>query len=188
MWLLGVVLVLVLVDCGNRAPSCKDALARAARTLGEDASGFVEELTPECERSGWTAEQRSCLANAEDKQTLAACALILRATRAREESQAMQRAAQATQEAMKQTQDALDRAQDRLEMVAKAIEDYDRRLMEAETELMHAHNDADRTAAEAKLAALRKDKAELEAQIAAAKVEANKAADARRQILGGAPR
>jgi chromosome segregation ATPase len=172
------VLVLVLVGCSNRAPSCKEALDKAARTLGEDASGTIKELTAECERSGWTAEQRSCIANAQDKMTLAACAIVMAATKSREESQAAQQAVQAKQDAIKQAQEAMDRAKDKLDKAAKDLEVFEARLMKAQDELMHAQNDADRASAGNKLAALGKEKAEFEAQLTAAKAEADNAARA----------
>lgn len=189
MQLRGVVLVLVvaLIGCGNRAPSCKDALDEAARTLG-DAAGLLKDLRAECERSGWTAEQRSCIASARDKGALAACAILLAAKRSQDESRAAQNAAQAQQEAMKRAQAAMNDVQGKLDQVMKDLEVFDARLMKAQDELISAQSDAARAAASGKLAALQKEKAGLEAQLAAAKTDVDKAAAARLQALQAAPR
>jgi predicted nucleic acid-binding Zn-ribbon protein len=178
MRLLGLILVVVLVGCGNGAPSCKDALDKAARTLGDGASPITREMTAVCERSGWTAEQRSCVANAQDKKAVATClasAVISTATKARNESRAVGKAVQAEQEARKQAQEALDRAQDQLDQLAKDLADFDGRLRAADTELMHARNDAERAAARAGFEALNREKIELDARLAAAKAAAKAA-------------
>lgn len=179
-------LVLVLVGCGNRAPSCKDALARAARTLGDDASLGIKEMTAVCETTGWTAEQRRCVANAQDKLAVGMCvagAVISTATRASEEQAAVKQAMEAKQEAMNQARDQLDRAQDQLKKAAKDIDEFDDRLQKAESASMHARNDADRAAVEAQLAALRKEKAELDARLVAAEAQVEEAAHTMNQAL-----
>jgi hypothetical protein len=181
-------LVLVLVGCGNGAPSCKDAVGKAAKTLGDDASLIVKEMTAVCEQTGWTAEQRRCVANAQDKLAVGMClagAVISTATRASEEQATVKQAVEAKQEAMKQARDKLDRAQDNLEKAGKNIEAFDDRLVKAESALMHARNDADRAAADAQLAALRKERVEIDARLAAAKAEADEAARAMDQALEG---
>lgn len=171
-------MVLVLVGCGNRAPSCKDAVEQAAKTIGDGAPDVFKEMTAVCERSGWTGEQRTCLANARDKMSAAAClagTLISTATKAKEEELAVKKEAQ---EAMKQAQEAqkqAQEAQDKLQQVAKDLGDHDGRLAKAASELISAQNEADRAAAAAKLEALKKEQAELEARVAAAKAAAEKA-------------
>jgi DNA repair exonuclease SbcCD ATPase subunit len=179
-------LVLVLVGCGDGAPSCKDALDKAARTLGDHASRTIQEMTAVCERTGWTAEQRRCVANARDELAVGMCvagAVISTATKASQEQAAVKQAAEAKQEALERARGKLERVQDQLTKTAKNIDEFDDRLGKAESALLQARNDADRAAVKAQLAALRKEKAELDARLVAAEAEVDEAARAMNQAL-----
>jgi len=166
--------VLVLAGCGNSAPSCKDAVDKAAKTIGEGDPALLKEMTAECERSGWTGEQRTCLANAKDEKTAATCLAgveISAAAKAEQASLAAKKAELEAQEAMKQAK----AAQENITQVAKDLDAMNERLAGAVDAVVNAQNDADRAAAKAKLEALQKEKADLEAHVAAAKAAADRA-------------
>jgi hypothetical protein len=166
------VLLLALAGCGDRAPSCRDALGKAAGTPGADGSRFLEEMTAVCERTGWTAEQRRCVANAQDWRAVGMCV-----AGAGEE--------QAQNEAWKQARARADLALARMEKARKELEDLDDRLKKSESALRAAKNDAERAAADAQLAAVRKAKIELVARVA---TEAEEAARATEHAIEGAAR
>ena len=69
-----IVVMGALAGCGSSPPSCKDAVAKAGATSGADAE-MIRLLTAACETAGWTAEQRSCLAAATDRDSVAQCLL-----------------------------------------------------------------------------------------------------------------
>lgn len=166
--------VLVLAGCGNSAPSCKDAVEKAAKTIGEGDPALVKEMTAECERSGWTGAQRTCLANAKDEPSAATCLAgveISAAAKAKEAELGAKKAELEAQEAMKRAQEA----QDDMQKVEKDLDDLSNRLTKAVDDVVNAQNDADRAAAKAKLEALQKEKADIETRIAAAKAAAAKA-------------
>jgi hypothetical protein len=72
-----------------------------------------------------------------------------------------------------------DAAPSSVDKLAKDLAELDKRTSDAIENVMRAKNDADRTSAKAKLVALQRDKAELEARVAAARAEAAKAARAK---------
>ena len=62
-----------------------------------------------------------------------------------------------------------------VERLQRSLEDMDKRVNEAVDSVVAAQTDADRANAKAKLEALRKEKAEMEAKVAAAKAAAARA-------------
>ena len=77
---------------------------------------------------------------------------------------------------------AAQEAQDMLDRIQADLVELDKRVTAAVDNVVSAQNDADRAAAKAKLEVLRKDKAELDARIAAAKAAAAKAARGGKQV------
>jgi DNA repair exonuclease SbcCD ATPase subunit len=80
----------------------------------------------------------------------------------------------AQREADQARKEAAD-ATERVERLAKDLEELDAKLTAAIDSVVAAQNDADRAAAKAKLEQLRKEKAEMEARVQAARGDAAKA-------------
>jgi hypothetical protein len=76
--LLAIVAVVVAVvglgagGCGGGDPSCKDAVAKAAK-LAPVKEREVSEMIGVCEQQEWPGELRRCVAGAADRDALAAC-------------------------------------------------------------------------------------------------------------------
>jgi hypothetical protein len=67
-----VVLVGIAAGCGG-GPSCKDAVTRAAKRFGTEASPKVAMMIGTCEQDGWPGSARACFAGAETEEKLEGC-------------------------------------------------------------------------------------------------------------------
>ncbi len=66
------VLIFVL-GCGKDAPNCKDAVAKAAATVGKAAGADTATLIGTCEQQAWSSDMRQCVADVRDSPDLMAC-------------------------------------------------------------------------------------------------------------------
>jgi hypothetical protein len=170
-WL--VVMALSIVSCGN-APSCKDAVAKAAAAAGDTDPELVKLMTAECEKAGWTGEQRTCLANATSEEAVVKCLSGVEVSAGERASEAHLRANQAELQAEQAMKDAKEAAE-KVQKLAVDLDAMNEKVSSAVTAVVDAQNDADRAAAKVKLQALQKEKAELEQRIAEAKAASDRA-------------
>lgn len=63
---------LVVAACGSPAPTCKDAIARSAKTL-ETSDGDAATLVDMCEQQHWSDDLRRCVARASSQQEAGMC-------------------------------------------------------------------------------------------------------------------
>jgi chromosome segregation ATPase len=107
---------------------------------------------------------------------------------ASEQQAALKQAKQAQEDAVRQARSKLDTAQGKLHQAAKDLEGLDGRVQQVQDALVRSRTDADRAAVDAQLTALRKDKLEFDARLAAAQAEAAEAARAMLHALEPAAR
>lgn len=106
--------------------------------------------------------------------TLLACGKAAEDAKRREAEKAEAAHREAEKEAARAREEA-DAAAKKLDDLMKKLEDIDKQTSQAIEGLTNAQNDADRVAATAKLEEARKAKAQLEAELATAKAEAERA-------------
>ena len=162
------VVVGVLAGCDSGAPDCTKAVASATASMRLDDPRLVKSLTDACEQ-GWTGAQRTCIAAAKSSADAARCVPDLA-----EEIRVQVRADLAKAEAEHAMAEA-KLAADKVSAIATQLTALDDKVSQAVTAVVEAQNDADRAAAKAKLSALQREKADLEAQVAAAKAAAARA-------------
>lgn len=149
-------LVLALAACGgSKSPARPNDLGNCTPY---DRDGKAYYL---CERAGATP---SASAAAEAPPPT-------ESQRVRDAELARDKAEASAREAEKQAHEAAER----VDKLSRDLEDLDKRLTGAVDSVIAAQTDADRSAARARLEQLRKEKAEMEARIAAAKAAAEKA-------------
>jgi hypothetical protein len=178
IWL-GAVLAWVAA-CDSGAPSCKDAIAKAAAKSGPAASGDEQAaLTKVCEDKKWSGDVRGCLSRATSKTDAASCLrpvmgdlLDLGANTKGKLEELEAKAKAAAQQANDQAKAAMNSLIAAQQALKANMEEVDL----AVNDLASATNDAAREKAKLALEAVRANKAELEAKIAQYKADAAKAA------------
>lgn len=171
-------LALALAGCGS-APTCEQAFEKASKHLDTPRVQFSR-MAKECEQGAYSADTRRCVAKVESLDDLEVCLasdpafVELQQKGAREAKLAAEQARKEADEAMK----AARAAQDQIVKIEQDLVELSQKVDAATDALAAAQNDADRAAAKAKLEQLLKERAAIEARVAAAKAEAEKAARA----------
>jgi len=151
----------VLVGCGGPTPTCKDALAHAK--LGLDAAVAV------CEQNHWSADVRRCLATAPNQREVKKClepveldlAAIYRA-----QSDELARAAADAQRAQVE---AAAKAKAELDALVTKSNELAAQTEAAVSAIASATSDAERKTAQATLARLQHETADLRTKLDAAR-------------------
>lgn len=155
-------LLLLAVACGSSKPASSPRDVGACRPFDHDGKPYYL-----CERVGESklpAEDKPWATDSE---------------RVREAELARDKAEREADEAVRLATDA----QERVEKLMRDLEDLDKRVTTAVDSVVAAQNDVDRANAKAKLEQLRKDKAEMDARLAAAKAAAAKARRSRASTI-----
>jgi hypothetical protein len=164
------VLVTVLASIAgcSKAPSCKEAITKALGQLRADSDNAAT-MIGWCEQQDWSADVRNCVAGSKSQTELSAC--MARDKKAAAAEKAKAKAEAAAQEAAT----AAQAAQDKVDKLTKDLADIEAKIATTTTAAGSAAKDADKAANKSALDQLRKDKAEAEKNLAAAKIAAAKA-------------
>jgi hypothetical protein len=143
--------LIMLAACDAGAPSCKDAVAKAASHGGGDHTAIVKM----CEDKQWSGDLRGCLARATSPAKADACMAPVIADVREAEAEL----------AAKQAADEAKAALDKVEATQKELAAEDQRIAAEVDDVINSTTAKDRSEAQAVLEALRKKKAELEARM-----------------------
>jgi len=173
-----VIFGVVVAGCGSNSggsgsssgPGCAEALANTTGKTGKDHPELVAPMVEECERSGWTLDQRTCLANAKSDHRAMQCLdgpEVSERARSKQAEIAARNAAIRVAQARRDAATAAGGAQDRARKRTADLAELTRKLAGAEQAVAAANTDADRAAARARLEELQREQRELEQRLAA---------------------